>query len=112
MPLDPGEHSVRELRDELGEIEDGDELANILSAEQNGKARKTAITAIEGRLNAVSEAEADAGAAEIDESASGGEDDVEAAEGDEAAEDAQEAPEDDADGGPNPLDRSSPNIRR
>lgn len=59
MALDPSEFSVKELRDVLGDVDDDDELEAILEAEQDGKDRKTAVSAIEGRINAVEDAASD-----------------------------------------------------
>ena len=79
MPaIDPDDHTVDELRSALDDVDDTEELQAILEAEQEGKDRKTAIEAIEARIEAV-----------------GGTEDVAAEEGEEA-EAAAEAPFDPA----------------
>ena len=61
MALDPADHTVADLEDALADVDDADELAAILEAERDGKDRKTAVAAIEARLEAVG---GDAGADE------------------------------------------------
>ncbi|QKY21753.1 electron transfer flavoprotein subunit alpha/FixB family protein [Halolamina sp. CBA1230] len=53
VALDPADYSVDELKAELEEVDDVDELESILAAERDGKNRKTATDAIEGRLEAL-----------------------------------------------------------
>jgi len=60
MALDPSDHTVDELEAALADVDDIETLRAALEAEQAGKARKTAIAAIESRLSAVG----DEGAAE------------------------------------------------
>lgn len=52
--IDPGEHTVSQLQDELQEVDSPRELEGILGAEQDGKQRKTAQEAIRARMRAVS----------------------------------------------------------
>ncbi|EMA33047.1 electron transfer flavoprotein subunit alpha [Halobiforma lacisalsi AJ5] len=51
--MDPNEHTVDELEDELESIDDEDVLQSILEAEQAGRDRKTAREAVHRRLEAV-----------------------------------------------------------
>ena len=51
--VDPGEHTVEELVEELETVDDPDELEGVLEAERDGEARTTAIEAIEDRLEDV-----------------------------------------------------------
>ncbi|WP_435552139.1 FAD-binding protein [Natrinema sp. CGMCC1.2065] len=71
MPaIDPDDHTVAELTDELETVDDADELRAILEAERAGQDRDTARDAVHGRLEAVG-AESDgveAGAEPEDES--------------------------------------------
>lgn len=53
------ELTVAEIRDRIGGLSDRAALEALLEAERNGKARKTAIDAIEQRLAEVPEAEAE-----------------------------------------------------
>ncbi len=54
MPeLDPSDHTVRELKDALEDVDSANALQNILEAERDGKDRKTAKQAIERRLDEV-----------------------------------------------------------
>ncbi len=80
MALDPSEYTVDELKDELDAIDDTDELAAILEAERDGKNRKTAADAIEGRLDVLVDIEAEPGAGEAGAEADAGESDADAAE--------------------------------
>jgi electron transfer flavoprotein alpha subunit len=57
MTLDPSDHTVAELQDELAEVSDPETLRAILDAEESGKDRKTAREAIEKRLGAVADAD-------------------------------------------------------
>ncbi|NLV11888.1 hypothetical protein [Haloarcula argentinensis] len=52
---DPSEHSVKDLRDKLSDIDDIDVLAAVYDAEDAGKDRDSAIDAIQSRINAVKE---------------------------------------------------------
>lgn len=52
---DPGDFTVSELRDELEDVTDPDTLETMLEAERDGKDRKTAKEAIEGRRDEVEE---------------------------------------------------------
>jgi electron transfer flavoprotein alpha subunit len=56
--IDPGEHTVEQLQDELREIDSARELEGMLDAEKDGEQRKTAQEAIRTRMRAVSEDEA------------------------------------------------------
>ncbi|MFA9504186.1 FAD-binding protein [Natrinema sp. H-ect1] len=71
MPaIDPDDHTVAELTDELETVDDADELWAILEAERAGQDRDTARDAVHGRLEAIG-AESDgveAGAEPEDES--------------------------------------------
>ncbi|QCC59861.1 FAD-binding protein [Natrinema thermotolerans] len=71
MPaIDPDDHTVAELTDELETVDDADELRALLEAERAGQDRDTARDAVHGRLEAVG-AESDgveAGAEPEDES--------------------------------------------
>ncbi|ELZ12984.1 Electron transfer flavoprotein alpha subunit [Natrinema thermotolerans DSM 11552] len=71
MPaIDPDDHTVAELTDELETVDDADELRAILEAERAGQDRDTARDAVHGRLEAIG-AESDgveAGAETEDES--------------------------------------------
>ncbi|WP_114577320.1 electron transfer flavoprotein subunit alpha/FixB family protein [Saliphagus sp. LR7] len=49
--VDPDEHTVRELEDELDTVEDVEELNAVLEAERAGKDRKTAQEAIRKRID-------------------------------------------------------------
>lgn len=51
--LDPDEHTVDELTDELETVDDADELDAILEAERAGRDRKTAREAVHRRLEAI-----------------------------------------------------------
>jgi hypothetical protein len=51
----PSEHSVKDLRDKLSDIDDIDVLAAVYDAEDAGKDRDSAIDAIQSRINAVKE---------------------------------------------------------
>ena len=53
MTIDPSDHTVDELRDEVQEIDDPDQLEAVLTREENGDDRKGAKEAIEGRLEEV-----------------------------------------------------------
>ena len=53
MGIDPDEHTVDELTEELETIDDVDELEAVLEAEQAGQDRKTAREAINRRLDAI-----------------------------------------------------------
>lgn len=53
MPLDPSEFSVRDLRDELKDVSDPDDVEAILEAEKAGEDRTTAKEAIEGRQGTI-----------------------------------------------------------
>ncbi|WP_436344420.1 electron transfer flavoprotein subunit alpha/FixB family protein [Natronorubrum sp. FCH18a] len=57
--VDPTEHTVDELTDELETIDDADELQAILEAEQAGQDRQTAREAVHRRLEAVGAVDAD-----------------------------------------------------
>lgn len=50
MSLDPADHTVRELRDAVADVDDATELRRIKVAEIQGKDRKTAKGAIDDRL--------------------------------------------------------------
>lgn len=89
MALDPTEHSVSELRSELNETDDADELEAALEIEQNADdPRSTAIGAIQGRLNAVRSEGAESDSEDVE-----AEDDAEAADEDDASEDGEEEAE-------------------
>lgn len=47
--IDPGDHTVPELKEALDDVDSGDELARMLDAEREGKSRKTAEEAILSR---------------------------------------------------------------
>ncbi|OLZ40292.1 electron transfer flavoprotein subunit alpha [Natrinema saccharevitans] len=51
--IDPGDHTVDELTDELETIDDADELRAVLEAERAGQDRATAREAVRGRIEAV-----------------------------------------------------------
>ncbi|AFZ71601.1 electron transfer flavoprotein subunit alpha/FixB family protein [Natronobacterium gregoryi] len=53
MTIDPDEHTVDELEEELETIDDEDTLQSVMEAEQAGRDRKTAREAIHRRLEAV-----------------------------------------------------------
>ena len=53
MALDPADYTVDELQAELEDVGDPDELEAVLDAERDGKNRKTAVDAIEARLDAL-----------------------------------------------------------
>lgn len=61
MPLDPSSVSVRELREQIQQIDDAEVLQTIYDAEQEGKDRTTAKEALSKRLGAVDADDADAG---------------------------------------------------
>ncbi|AXR82030.1 electron transfer flavoprotein subunit alpha/FixB family protein [Natrarchaeobaculum sulfurireducens] len=93
--IDPDEHTVDELTDELETIDDETELQAVLEAEQAGQNRQTAQEAIQRRLEAIgatdAEAESDGDAETI---GSGTED----GEGEDAAEGDDDTDEDAAEG--------------
>jgi hypothetical protein len=47
----PAEHTIQELRSELEDVEDTDELNQVLEAESEGKDRKGAANAVKARLS-------------------------------------------------------------
>jgi electron transfer flavoprotein alpha subunit len=57
MPIEPGDHTVEELKAEIEDIEDIEGLWAALEAEESGKDRKTAKEAIERRIDAIEDAE-------------------------------------------------------
>jgi hypothetical protein len=59
LDVDPGDYTVAELEALIPEIRDPLELERLLERERGGKARKTAVTAIEDRLEAAREAAPD-----------------------------------------------------
>ncbi|GKZ12407.1 FAD-binding protein [Haladaptatus sp. T7] len=67
---DPGDRTVEEIEDDVRTIEDPGALSDLLTAEEEGKDRKTAKEAIQARIN------------EVREATDGGEDTVDADEGD------------------------------
>jgi hypothetical protein len=64
---DPSERTVSELRDDLKEIDDPDELRDLYDTESNGKDRKSARRAIERRLRQVEDEASGDGAENEDE---------------------------------------------
>ncbi|WP_254768797.1 electron transfer flavoprotein subunit alpha/FixB family protein [Salinilacihabitans rarus] len=103
--VDPEEHTVDELTEELETIDDADELNSILEAERAGKDRKTAREAINRRLDALDQAAESEGVEEGTETEGEYEEtkeDVgEEAEGEEVEDadaEAEEAPEEEDDG--------------
>ena len=58
--LDPGEHTVEQLQDELGDIDSPRELEGILDAEKDGQQRKTAQEAIRARMREIGESASEA----------------------------------------------------
>jgi electron transfer flavoprotein alpha subunit len=52
--IDPGEHTVEQLQDELADIDSPRELEGLLDAEKDGQERKTAQEAIRARMREVS----------------------------------------------------------
>lgn len=48
-PFDPGDFTVPDLREKIDEVDDKNSLVNLLTAEQNGKDRKTAKETINSR---------------------------------------------------------------
>ncbi|MFC3958753.1 electron transfer flavoprotein subunit alpha/FixB family protein [Halovivax cerinus] len=54
--VDPDEHTVAELRDELDAVDDLDTLSAVLDAEREGQDRKTAREAVEKRMDELREA--------------------------------------------------------
>jgi hypothetical protein len=59
VALDPSEHTVDELRDELEDVDDPEELEGVLDAEREAEDRKTAKEAVERRLDDLGEDEAE-----------------------------------------------------
>ena len=53
--LEPAEYTVDELHDAIAEVDEPDTLSTLLEAEMDGKDRKTAIEAIEERLETISD---------------------------------------------------------
>jgi electron transfer flavoprotein alpha subunit len=53
--LDPSEHTVEELKDELAGVDDPAELDAVLAAERESKSRKTAQNAIQRRIDELQE---------------------------------------------------------
>jgi electron transfer flavoprotein alpha subunit len=95
--LDPDEHTVDELAEELETVDDADELEAILEAERAGRDRKTAREAVHRRLEAIG-AETD-GVEGDAETAGEDEEDVEdeSEEVDEATAEGDDEPEEDDD---------------
>lgn len=52
-PINPSDHTVPEIREAIDSIDEPEALAAILRAERSGEARKTALEAIEERLEAI-----------------------------------------------------------
>ena len=97
--VDPDEHTVPELREELSDVDDLETLSEILEAERDGQDRKTAREAIESRMDELREA------GEVDDEETEGEyeetaedvgDDAEADSGDDAEADDPEAADEEA----------------
>lgn len=57
VDVDPADYTVADLRDLVAEVIDPASLERLLEREQEGKARKTAIAAIETRIDEVDELE-------------------------------------------------------
>lgn len=55
--VDPGDYTVKELREELKEVTDREELETALDREENGSNRRTAKEAIRRRMRALDETE-------------------------------------------------------
>ena len=94
--IDPDDHTVDELTDELETIDDADELQAIFEAERTGQDRTTAREAIQGRLEEIGAAvdgeHEDTEAGEEAAAADGGDEDDES---EPASEETEEAEEDD-----------------
>lgn len=58
-PFDPSNHTIAELQNELGDVDDGDDLLMIEEAETNGRGRKGALQAIHSRMDDLDEQDAD-----------------------------------------------------
>ena len=102
IEMDPGEHTVDELAEEIASIDDVETLESILDAERGGDDRKTAKEAIERRIEAVGEDEpTEDGTASADDVDGGEGSEGDANETDDDAGDADETDDDagDADGG-------------
>lgn len=84
--VDPTEHTVEQLKDEIASVDDPDALQEILDAEEDGENRTSAKEAIERRLD---EVEADDGNGSGDSDESGGD------EGSEQGEQGEQAAEED-----------------
>jgi hypothetical protein len=50
-PLDPGDHTVADLREAIADIDDADALRAVGDAEEAGENRTTALEAIDARLS-------------------------------------------------------------
>lgn len=57
IDLDPNEYTVKELEDELDDIDEIESLNKALEKERDGKNRKTAVDAIEARIEAIEESD-------------------------------------------------------
>lgn len=53
--FDVGDLSVKALRERIKDIDDADQLAALLEDEENGKARKSAVEALQGRINTLND---------------------------------------------------------
>jgi electron transfer flavoprotein alpha subunit len=76
VALDPADYTVDELQAELEDVDDPDELEAVLDAERDGKNRKTAVDAIEARLDALEDDADEAGGGAGDRPFDPGEHDV------------------------------------
>lgn len=56
-PIDPGDYTVEELKDELWTVIDSDDLEAILNQEENNSDRRTAKEAIRRRVRTLDESE-------------------------------------------------------
>ena len=129
MPLDPDEHTVDELREELATVDDLEEAQAVLEAEIAGKGRKTAREAIEARVEELDlesvetddETEGeyeetredvgeDAEGEEVSEAEEAGDEDDEDSEAEKAVDDADEADAEEDDGLSHPT-RDKKHIR-
>ncbi|GAA0453041.1 gas vesicle protein [Halococcus dombrowskii] len=81
--LDPGEHTIDELRDELDDIDDPETLEELREAETDGEDRAGAKEAIDERLDTVTDDDGNGDDGDGSESGDDGSDEDEESEGDE-----------------------------
>ena len=93
--LDPGEHTIDELRDELDDIDDRETLEELREAETDGEDRTGAKEAIDERLDTITDDEGDGDDEDGSESSDNGDDEDE--ESDEESDDEEDGDEAESD---------------